>query len=160
MANTGYTAVDGKRASAFEQISLCLWKLVCGILSWISGLFSYFYVVSFSLLLLPPSFLIHFLLQLFLNVLCAMNKFDLPTVSLTAESCPFFFVHTYFPLLALRATLFPRHSMSNIVLTSLGGRKCVRFELESHQLGTTVIFSSKDIYSHFWGSGLDLSMRH
>lgn len=43
----------------------------------------------------------------------------LPTKSLTAESWPFFFVHTYFPLLALSATLCSLHSMSNIVFTSL-----------------------------------------
>lgn len=43
----------------------------------------------------------------------------LPTVSLTAASCPFFLVQTYRPLLARRATRRPRHSMSNMVLAAL-----------------------------------------
>lgn len=63
----------------------------------------------------------------------------LPTASLTAESCPFFFVHTYFPLLALRATLCPRHSMSNIVLTSLGRKTWMSWKLRDREKTWTKI---------------------
>lgn len=48
-----------------------------------------------------------------------INYTHSPTVSLTAASCPFFLLQTYFPLLAFRATLPPSHSMSNIVLGAL-----------------------------------------
>lgn len=42
-----------------------------------------------------------------------------PIESLTAASCPFFLVHTYFPLLACSATCRPSHTISNMVLALL-----------------------------------------
>lgn len=45
-----------------------------------------------------------------------------PTKSLMAASCPFFFMHTKRPLLALSATRRPCHSISNMVLAELWGR--------------------------------------
>lgn len=42
-----------------------------------------------------------------------------PIESLTAASCPFFLVHTYFPLLACSATRRPSHTISNMVLALL-----------------------------------------
>lgn len=42
-----------------------------------------------------------------------------PTESLTAASCPFFLVHTYFPLLACIATRRPSHTILNMVLALL-----------------------------------------
>lgn len=84
----------------------------------------------------------------------------LPTVSLTADSCPFFLVQTYFPLLALSATLCPRHSMSNIVLILLGTKARTGFigrKVRTQRKSSSVKAVS---YSHFCGSRLDLSVSH
>lgn len=75
----------------------------------------------------------------------------LPTVSLTAESCPFFFVHTYFPLLALSATLCPRHSMSNIVLISLKNtRQGFRLKCASKPLKEKFQSQRKSLLTFLW----------